>query len=67
MDDTGGVSSRQRSGDLPGDVEHVVESQRCTFHPLTQCFAVNKFSCDEVSGISLIDLVDSKEIGMVQR
>src|SRR5438132_13524501 len=67
MNDAGSMCGGECTSGLRRDIEHFTELHRRALHPLTQRLTINEFSRDEVNGISLINLMDGDDVGMVQR
>ena len=49
MHDAGSMSSRERAGDLRGNIEHFCELHRRVSQALAQRLAIDEFSGDEVA------------------
>ena len=67
MHDACRVGSCKSAGDLCGDIQHFAELHRRVSHLFAQRLAINKFSGYEANRISLVDLVDREDVGMIQR
>src|SRR5258708_5887168 len=74
MHDAGSISSRERTGDLRGDIENFCELHRRVPHPLAQRLAIDEFSGDEMYALPygratapLVDLMNGDDVGMIQR
>src|SRR5438876_7937305 len=66
MHDAGGVRCGKRAADLNGGIEDFAELHRRPLHALTQRFAVDELSGDEVRRVDLLDLVNRDDVWMVQ-
>src|SRR5438067_546640 len=73
MHDPGSMSSRERTGDLRGDIEDFCELHRRVSHALAQRLAIDEFSGDEMYALPygwatapLVDLMNGDDVGMIQ-
>ena len=66
MDDPGAVRRVERAGNLQGKRCDLRGIERPPAHPGFQCFAVNVLHHDEVNATCRAQLVDRRDIGMIE-
>src|SRR5437868_5830554 len=66
MDDASGMSGIERVRDLDAEIEHRFDLQRFAVDGVPECLPLQQFHSDEGSPISLVDVVDGADVGMVQ-
>src|SRR5205085_3534031 len=67
MHDPRAVGRGKSSGNLGRDVENSLERQLGRSHQVAQCTAFDKFADDKARVVTHADLVDHKNVRMVQR
>ena len=65
MNDSGGVCSRQCTGDLNGNIQRFSESEWLFIYQLTQCLAVNELGGDEMRGVRLPNLMYRNDVWVI--
>src|SRR6185503_10398 len=63
----GAMGGGQGFGDLKGDAQRFCETQMPVCDPLPESFAVHEFGSNEVQILNSPDLVNGKDIGMIER
>ena len=67
MDDPFLVSGLDGLGDLSGNHERLIERNRASSNPIRQCGALDEFENQGPNAVGLLEAVDARDVGMVQR